>query len=190
MFGEGDIQAKQSDFDIFLDLFFQATENIESHYFQLPVAERENPVYRERVYCYELYHRIREQMPDGYPYKLDGELDKTGHPLIENSVGGVKPDFLVHERGRMDRNLIAIEVKPINATNYGIRKDMETLCGFLANARYFRAIYLIYGNQNNHIDRIVKKIQENFTAIPDTSLLYVIYHPQSGHRAEIIWTNR
>jgi hypothetical protein len=170
MFNHDEIQVKQHDFDIFLDLFLRATENIENHYFQLPVAQRENPVYRERVYCYELYHRIREKMPEGYPYKLDGELDKTGHPLIENSVGGVKPDFLVHERGRMDRNLAAIEVKPINATNYGIRKDMETLCGFLANAQYFRSIYLIYGNHNNHIERILQKVQKNFIAIPDQYL--------------------
>jgi hypothetical protein len=185
-----DIESKQHDFDAFLELFLKATTHVEEHYFQLPVAEREDPVYRERVYCYELYHRIREQMPDGYPYKLDGELDKMGHPLIANSVGGVKPDFLVHERGVMNKNLVAIEVKPINATRDGIKKDMETLCGLLAKAQYFRGIYLIYGDHGELINGILEKIQEYVTEIPGESLLFVMHHRQGMSPAEIIWANR
>jgi hypothetical protein len=185
-----DIDSKQRDFDIFFDLFLRATVNIGEHYFQLPVAEREDPVYRERVYCYELYHRVREQMPDDYPYRLDGELDKMGHPLIQNSVGGVKPDFLVHERGVMNKNLVIIEVKPINVVRDGIKKDMETLCGFLAKAQYFRAIYLIYGDNGKPLDGLLGIVKEYMTDIPKESLFYFVQHKRSGTPAEIIWANR
>lgn len=36
-------------------IFSEATSNIEQAYFRLSVHGA-NPVYRERVYCYELYH--------------------------------------------------------------------------------------------------------------------------------------
>ena len=190
MFGNNEIQVRQNDFDIFLDLFLRATINIEEHYFQLPVAEIEKPVYRERVYCYELYHRIREQTPADFRYKLDGELDKTGHPLIQNVCGKVKPDFLIHERGMMNRNLVAIEVKPIRASIYGIKKDVKTLCCFLENAMYFRAIYLIYGEDEKSISKIARMVQRNMTGIPDECLFSLMYHRHSGIPAEVIWANR
>ena len=41
-----------------LDLVIQeATAAIDAMYFQLPV-DGGDPVYRERVYCYELYHQM------------------------------------------------------------------------------------------------------------------------------------
>ena len=71
----------QKDFETFLNLLIQATERVEGHYFQLLVAGSEAPIYRERVYCYELYHRMRECMSENFPYVLDGEVDKVAHPI-------------------------------------------------------------------------------------------------------------
>lgn len=184
-----DMDSKRRDFDAFLALFLHATANIEEHYFQLPVAEREDPVYRERVYCYELYHRIREQMPEGFSYKLDGELDKTGHPLIQNTVGGVKPDFLVHERGVMNNNLVALEVKPITATRDGVKKDIETLCGFLEKAQYFRAIYLVYGDKKDASHRLSEMAKGYMAKVPIDSF-YFMWHKQPGTSADIVWVNK
>ena len=48
----------------FLKLLIEATARVPLHYFQLPVAEREDPIYRERVYCYELYHQLRTLLED------------------------------------------------------------------------------------------------------------------------------
>lgn len=183
-----DTTDKQHDFEYFLSMLLAATGNIEEHYFQLPVARREDPVYRERVYCYELYHRIREQMPADYSYKLDGELDKSGHPLIEHTVGGVKPDFLVHERGRMDRNLVAVEVKPVNAARDGLLKDIQTLSGFVTNAQYFRAVYLIYGNRETEFRSIAEIVQAHLPAMPRHSF-YLMWHQISGNPANIWWIN-
>lgn len=177
MEGDTDLESKANDFGIFLDMMSRATSHIEEHYFQLPVAEKESPVYRERVYCYELYHRIRESTPDDYFYKLDGELDKRGHPLIHNAVGPVKPDFLVHERGQMNNNLIVIEVKPINARQNEINEDVRKLCKFLNSADYFRAIYLVYGEESNgtEFDKFISSVEGVQGEIPQDSF-YLTWH--------------
>jgi hypothetical protein len=40
------------------DVLAEATAAIEARYFRLPIAGGD-PIYRERVYCYELYHQMR-----------------------------------------------------------------------------------------------------------------------------------
>ena len=112
-------------------LIADATENIERNYFQLPIDGQEEPVYRERVYCYELYHQLRSHWPDNTNYELSGEVDKSGHPLIRgNNLDNVKPDLLVHIPGDMEGNHTIIEVKPINAKRDGLSKDLSTLTAF------------------------------------------------------------
>ena len=51
-----EIVSMREDFNLLLDLIRDATAALDAHYFQLPVAELEDVIYRERVYCYELYH--------------------------------------------------------------------------------------------------------------------------------------
>lgn len=131
------------------ELIITATENIESNYFQLPIDGKEDPVYRERVYCYELFHQLRCQWPVDSEYELSGEVDKAGHPLIRgNKLDNVKPDLLVHVPGDMGGNHTIIEVKPINASRTGISKNLSTLTAFRRYAYYEKAIYLFYGNGN------------------------------------------
>jgi hypothetical protein len=137
---------KEQDLECFIALLYAATPQIENSYFELAVAGQEEMIFRERVYCYELYHQLRTIMPSEFDYMLDGELDKSGHPYI---TGAVKPDFLVHKRGMMNRNLVVIEVKPITASREGITKDINTLSDFILRWNYFRAIYLFYGDKEN-----------------------------------------
>ena len=126
-----------------------ASSEIPAEYFQLPVAGAEEPQYRERVYCYELYHRWRNRWPDGFPFSLSGEVDKQGHRLIR---GGWKPDFLVHLPGRMS-NLLIVEVKPANAAPPRMADDLKKLTHFrrelrdqYGNPGNYRGAYLwIYG---------------------------------------------
>jgi hypothetical protein len=122
----------------------QATAAIEREYFLLPIHGAD-PVHRERVYCYELYHqmRLRWPAPEHCPYRLNGEIDKGGHPYFRNDRGKPKPDLLVHVPGTGDNHAV-IEVKSSRAKDKEIRKDLGTLCRF-ANFGYQRAIYLIYG---------------------------------------------
>jgi len=98
---------KEKDFQYFMNCLMGVIKNIDAHYFQLPIAGNEEPIYRERVYCYELYHQLRCMLGNGFPYKLNGEVDKNGHPIIRNAK---KPDFIIHKPGDMEYNLVVIEI--------------------------------------------------------------------------------
>ncbi len=127
-------------------IFEAATAAIDPDYFLLPVSGREDPIYRERVYCYELYHQIRVRWPGDARHTLAGEIDKSGHPLIRgNGLDNCKPDFLVHLPGEMEGNYAAIEVKPVTAKRSDVIKDLETLVAFIDHGGYQRGIYLFYG---------------------------------------------
>jgi len=164
----------QKDFLFFFDSLIKATKLIDRHYFKIDVSGSEEQIFRERVYCYELYHHLRNILGDDFPYKLDGELDKVNHPEIHDRIGPKKPDFIVHVPGDMNRNLVVVEVKPISTRNDRFRDDLNTLQLFLSKAKYYRAIMLIYGNdESNSIDRI----KEEFRAFSNEKLL-LIWHKE------------
>ena len=140
-------------------LIADATMHIGQNYFQLPIDGLENPIYRERVYCYELYHQLRVRWPEDTDYELSGEVDKSGHPLIRgNHLDQVKPDLLVHIPGDMGGNHTIIEVKPITASRAGIAKDLTTLTAFIRFADYRNAFYLLYGDRD--ITRVLELTEE------------------------------
>jgi hypothetical protein len=122
-----------------------ATRAIELRYFHLAV-DGGPPIYRERVYCYELYHQMRRRWPRDCPYCLNGEVDKAGHPILPKlGVDRAIPDLLVHQPGSMRGNYAIIEVKSSRATPAEIINDLKKLDLFIRNLRYQRAIYLVYG---------------------------------------------
>lgn len=144
----------------FDQILFTATAKITVPYMQLPVAAMEDPIYRERVYCYELYHQMRCLWPPDSRYSLGGEIDKKSHPLIRgNGLDNVKPDLLVHEPGDMGGNYAVIEVKPISTGRAGIRKDLRTLTAFRRHGEYARAIFLVYGDIVD-VETIVKAVRQ------------------------------
>ena len=113
-------------------------------------------IYRERVYCYELYHQMRLLMDEigglcateeSTSFTFNGEVDKTAHPILKDTkVGQRKPDFLVHCPGcGNDFNDTVIEVKKADVDKDGILKDLKSLCLFCTVANYKRAILLVYG---------------------------------------------
>lgn len=126
----------------FTDILQKATEKIAREYFILPLHGAD-PVYRERVYCYELYHQIRLHWPESSPWRLNGEPDKAAHPDFLDSWFP-KPDLLVHQPGT-GNNYAVIEVKSISGLAVGQEKDIETLRRFTNEFGYKRGIYLVYG---------------------------------------------
>ncbi len=123
-----------------------ATAKIDRKYFHLSIDGGDD-VFRERVYCYELYHQMRKNWPTGSQLVLNGEIDKQGHPFFKKLAKGyAKPDFLIHLPGSMaeKHNHAIIEVKH-SIDDEGVRKDLRTLNLFIRKVRYTRAIYLIYG---------------------------------------------
>jgi hypothetical protein len=148
-------------FNHFIECLRNATHNIQHAYMFLPIAGSVLPIYRERVYCYELYHQLRLTWGEYSGYSLGGEVDKTHHPLMHGlDIDNTKPDLLVHRPGDMGGNLIVIEVKPVIATAAGIRKDLRTLTAFLNRGHYHHAIYLVYGENQQAFTRFVRKARK------------------------------
>ena len=140
---------KSVDFNFFLEQLISATAKIESRYFNFPVAGAENSIYRERVYCYELYHQLRCILGNAIPYTLHGEVDKRGNLDIPPELQGTKPDFIIHVPGTK-KNLVVIEVKQTNNDNNKIKEDIDKFKKFL-NYGYYRAIMLIYGDNESKV---------------------------------------
>lgn len=143
------------------EVILEATAAIPEGYFHLQI-DGGDPIYRERVYCYELYHQMRLRWPGATEFYLNGEIDKAAHPkLRELGADHVKPDLLVHRPGYMSGNHAAIEVKSSEASRQAIRKDLQNLALFRNHVGYQRAIYLIYGYQASQvIERALRVAQE------------------------------
>jgi hypothetical protein len=156
----------------------EAGEKIEPHYFQIPTAGSGGLKYRERVYCYELYHQLRIALGDDFPYKLAGEMDKAGHPLIRPTLGPKKPDFIVHIPGRMNKNLVIIQVKPITVEHRDLGEDIKILRRFLEEASYCRAIMLIYGDKERR-NRIIQRAKD---LIGNNDRILLIWHRRPRER--------
>lgn len=171
------------DFTEFLSSLSKAIKKIESHYFRLPVAGKETPIYRERVYCYELYHQLRQLLGDNYLYKLDGEIDKAGNPYIENIIGPIKPDFVLHVPGSMDMNLAVIEVKSVNAEPSEYSKDLMSLNMLLDKAGYHYALMLVYGNKKELSHSILSRTSDWLKSSGGNK--YFIWHRTIGDEPEV-----
>ena len=132
-----------------------ATAAIGHEYFLLPVHGTA-PVYRERVYCYELYHQMRLRWPADSPYLLNGEVDKSAHPYFQElDSAKPKPDLLVHQPGGSRFNHAVIEIKSM--VGQDIQKDLETLSFFINQLGYERGIFLIYGAILD--DKLTRRVQ-------------------------------
>jgi hypothetical protein len=174
-----------------------ASSQLGRNYFHLPVAGSgpEEAEYRERVYCYELYHRWRCHWVEGFPYSLCGEVDKKGHPLIG---GAFKPDFLVHVPGEMD-NLLIVEVKANDGNWAGMVKDLKKLTKFRRDLRdqngnsanYRGAYFWVYGvtvaEWPPFRNRLLQEVAESSEF--DHLLVSCFIHERAGTRAvSASWT--
>jgi hypothetical protein len=162
-----------------------ASAKVPADYFQLPVAGLECPAYRERVYCYELYHQWRAFF-DNSRFSLAGEVDKLNHPLVRSKA---KPDFLVHVPGGTE-NLLVLEVKPAHAALGRIVKDLKTLTHFrtgLAESCNYRGAYLwLYGVSGAKWADLRRQLLESARSAGgaiDTRVVDVVLHEQAGKRA-------
>lgn len=135
-----------------------ATARIGPGYFLINI-DGGDPIYRERAYCYELYHQMRLRWPAHTDFCLNGEIDKAAHPILRTlGADRAKPDLLVHQPGYMKCNHAIVEVKSPEADARGIRKDLETLSLFKSKVSYQRAIYLIYGYEAAAVAKRVLRI--------------------------------
>ena len=148
----------------FDELLGIATENITADFIRFPIdgGDRELFTYRERVYCYELYHQLRidwDDYSDGY--QVSGEVDKGGHPILRRrGIRSGIPDLLVHLPGLdgMSFNYAVIEVKGPRVKDPGIKADLIKLDRFVRLADYQRAIFLVYASGRGRNDEWVQRV--------------------------------
>lgn len=157
-----------------LDGLKKAICNIAKNYFCLPTAD-DDMVYRERVYCYELYHQWRLTNSIKEPIFLNGEVDKRAHPIIQ---GSQIPDFLVHEPGTMENNIMIVEVKSISSPTRLITRDFRKQLDFIQKYRYFGAVQLLFGPPDSKFEtEVCRIIETEKTIIRDCkSPFYLFWH--------------
>ncbi len=171
------------------DPLFEASSRVPGLYFKLPVVGQEGPAYRERVYCYELYHQWRCLWPEKSDFALCGEVDKSGHPVVRNRP---KPDFLVHWPGQTE-NLLVVEVKPANASRRKMLKDLRTLTYFrrgLGVEVYHAAYFWLYGVSLQSWQKVGAELTGCARADPaiDLEAIMPVLHEAPGIRAtRVTW---
>ena len=173
------------DIERFQECLIVATAHIADEYILMPIHGAPLPIYRERVYCYELYHQLRVHMGDNFGYSLGGEVDKRAHPTVRGrDMTNAKPDLLLHRPGDRGGNLAVIEVKPVNAIRRDIQKDLRTLTAFRQPGRYHHAIYLIYGPDENRFQMIkttaLELQQQDTEGRINLDVITLFWHPAAG----------
>jgi hypothetical protein len=178
----------ENDFMFFMEQLKKALMMINENYIDISMYQLPDSKYRERVYCYELYHQLRKILGDHYNYMLDGELSKNAHPIIEKEIGAKIPDFLIHYRNKMDHNLAIIEVKPIKSVNDSITNlndDLDKIIDFIDIAEYQYGIMLIYSNGMDPLnDNIIKAFKDRTDEYHNK--VFLIWHPGPNLESEII----
>ena len=162
------------DWEVFSEILSKSIAGIRKEYFKIE-RYRDLPTLRERVYCYELYHQMRNRLPKKFPYLLHGEIDKSGHDWIVQLFRGnsPNPDFVVHVPNH-STNLAVIEVKTTGNKKKEIQKDIKKLHKFITKVNYYRGILLLFGPDEK------KNIE-----IPDRKII-AMWHREPGKKPEIM----
>ena len=168
-----------------LDLLDKAMANLENPYFSLPIDGQNVPIYRERVYAYELYHQLRAVWPKDSPFVVSGEVDKSGHPFFrEGLLDQAKPDLLIHTPGRMSGNLVIVEIKRANAPKEEIADDLRKISAFCTDAQYHLGVLVLFGA--NERSAVETKCRDAFLSAGrrcNASLIRVVWQEAAGQGA-------
>lgn len=172
--------------ELLLEILLESVRHIEEPYFNLPIAES-NSIKRERVYCAELYHQLRQRI-GAIPYTVNAEPDKKKHPVIEEHCGPVNPDLVIHNPGGFgpEDNLAVIEIKSTDGNLYsGIDKDMRTISCMtgIENGYYFGILIIFGALSDQRRNALIKRVQT--TLANNTKTYFLIFH-YSGDQTQVI----
>ena len=171
----------QRDLCEFLEMLNLAASRITTDYFK-PVALTTDSVepqhiWRERVYCYELYHHLRCLLGDRGSRRLFGGMDKVGNSrYVRKNGNGRVPDFIWHEPGT-STNWAAIGVKTCAQIDT-ISTTLSALQHYLDSWKYQMVVLYIIGTQHgdNVYDKVRQKLQNK-----SIKKLQVLWHRSVGH---------
>lgn len=151
----------------------QASQAVGAPYFLLPIAGRDHPIKRERVYCYELYHQLRDALR-GSELTLTGEPDKRGHP----DFPAINPDFILHTPGHHRDNSAVVEVECRLGLEHLI-KDLRNL-KTMKDRGYQTLILLLFANNRVPWPKLRQASAE---AGIDLGKITVLLHRAAGQAA-------
>jgi hypothetical protein len=154
-----------------------ASLHIGDLYFEIPIYGSTERFFRERAYCYELYHQLRIATDNQSDFVIHGEFDKSSHPDFINTVlKQSKPDFLFHiPGGNKSSNRAVIEVKRCSAEKVKIKKDINHLSAFL-DYGYEEAILLVFGRDIEPAKAKLRRLRDNEKL--DLSRIIFLWHAQ------------
>lgn len=145
------------------DLIIKALNSVDSRFYKINIStsyyesQAVEKLVRERYFCYELYHQMRcldEKINKFTSIKISPEIDKRGYKLIRSNK---VPDFIIHEEGTMNNNILVVEVKGVLKPS-GIAKDIHTISIFLNNCKYEKGMFILYNYSLNELKNKIKTI--------------------------------
>ena len=163
--------------DIIKNIIVKASEKVTAPYLQLQTTYEQKGIVRERVFCYELYHQIRNLDKEQTNLVLNGEIDKRGHiDFLKKERRN--PDFVFHIPGNHINNTLVLEIK--GKIVNGILKDFETLLLFTNKYKYKAGIFLLYNHSISELKKKyaskIKILSNNFKSIDN---IYIITLPEA-----------
>ena len=174
-------------FDIFYNTLLQSIAKIDKRFYKLKLAYFNQTMYRENVYCYELYYQLRTMLGEDFPYILAGEVDKASHPDIVERCLEFKTSFLVHQPGihSADSFLAIMQVLSVQTAF----RYPETLIDYINKMKcaiglqggYYSGIILIYGDEHAEIDKGIFDIYKNYARDMYESII-LLYHNSPGDK--------
>ena len=169
--------------DDYVSLVVDALQNVQNEYFEIKQTEKKSTKKRERVFCYELYHQMREiqALKNHLDLTINGEINKAGHLVIKENFD---PDFVIHRQGSMGDNHAVIEVKT-SKNKRGIIKDFETIKCMVHCYNYKIGIFLITGTDIKwFVQEILPKLKDP-NLISHETQIYVVCKNDHETKPEI-----
>lgn len=128
----------------------------------------------ERVFCYELYHKVKSKIEQEITKEhnveywkniiFTAELQKQklsemtlSHLDLEQLEHRYIPDFLFHSIDNSDNQELIVEVKTKKNLDYqSIKKDLEKIHQFLVRYRYKRGLFIADNNSRGYVFKLLR----------------------------------
>jgi len=167
----------------YLDLVADALSDITQPYFMLATTYEPSGIVRERVFCYELYHKMRLKLGNDSRLSLNGEIDKRGH--VDFEPGDQKnPDFVFHIPGTHEGNTIAMEVKGRIDRPANIVADFRTLLTFCKKYSYQAGLFALYNHTLNELARAIRRGLPLLASQPFAARIHIMAIQRAGDKPE------
>lgn len=164
----------------YIDLIKNALRQVGPDYFNLTTTYEPSGIVRERVFCYELYHQLRNSVTIYNDLTLSGEIDKRGH--IDFAPEDQKnPDFVFHIPGTHKGNAMVIEVKGKMNPCDDIEKDFNTIITFIEKYSYVMGIFVLYNHSISELKQTAGHILKGFRSRHSANSIQIlaIKHPET-----------